>query len=330
MSGNFVTGGAGFIGGALVQALVKRGESVTVFDVKTPETPVDGVTYIEGSITDAAFLARAMKGASAVFHVAGDPRLWRPDPAGYQEVNTRGAVNVLAAAENAGAGRVVHTSSITVYVGRGSDPSREAGEEAAENMRPDDLFGDYARSKWMADQAALEAARSGLSVSIVAPTMPVGPGDAGLTPPSLMLLDFLRGGTPAYLEANMNLIDVRDLALGYISARDRGRAGARYLMGGHAVAMSEMLKLLAKASGRGMPRGRVPGVMAEAFAGLETWMSDRITRKPPKAPLAGVQIARAAPRLSNRAAAGDLGLACRPLAESLADAVEDFQRRRLI
>ena len=325
-----ITGGTGFIGSALTQALANRGDTVTVLDIAEPKALPPGVSYVAGSILDVAQLSRALEGHEAVIHIAGDPRLWRPDPEGFEALNARGTVNVLAAAQSVGVKRVVHTSSVTVYVGQPTTPEERETDAQAKALRLDDMLGPYSRSKWMADQAAFQAAADGLETVLVAPTLPVGPGDVNLTPPTAMMLDFLNGRTPAYLETNLNLVDVRDLAAGMVAARDKGQSGKRYLIGGHDVTLSELLHHLQEISGRKMPRATVPGWLAETVARADTALANTFRKKPPKAPLDGVQFARKAPCLSNQAAVQDLGLTCRPLVDSLTDAIADFRARGLV
>lgn len=325
---NIITGGSGFIGGAIAKELLQRGEEVVVFDLVEPVDLPDGFTFIKGSVLEVKEIEAATQGCDAVFHVAGDARIWK-NTAG-QDVNARGTVNALAAAQRAGVKHVVHTSSITVYVGESTTPDEVEATERAADLPFDAMLGAYSQSKWKADQAAFEAASSGLPVTLVAPSMPIGPGDVNLTPPGRMVLDYLTGKTPAYLETRLNIIDVRDLATGMVAARDKGRVGARYFIGGHNITLSKLLAALEQVSGRKMPKTRVSGWLAEAVAKVSTSVSDRFTKSPPKAPLEGVQFARRAPSLSNALAVQELGLSCRPLEETLQAAIEDFTARGLM
>ena len=187
-----------------------------------------------------------------------------------------------------------------------------------------DLPGPYCRSKFLAEQEALKAAARGLPVVIVNPTLPVGPGDRGLTPPTEMLLLFLNGETPAYLDCTLNFVDVRDVAIGHVLAADKGRIGERYILGGENLRISQLLELLHELTGLSMLRVQVPYGLALVFAAFSEFFADHITRRPPRAPLTGVRLVRRPMAFDSSKARTELGLPQTPLHTSLADAIQWF------
>ena len=329
---SLVTGGCGFIGRHLVQMLCARGERVRVFDLRPADrlASAEAVDYQQGDIADSVAVDRAMTGVERVYHLAANPNLWARDERDFARVNHLGTVNVLAAAERHRPERVVYTSTESILAGqrRGAASGRMIDESSA--VRVEDMPGSYCRSKFLAERAALEAAGRGLPVVVVNPTLPVGPGDGLLTPPSRMLLDFLNGRTPAYLETEINMIDVRDAALGHLLAADRGEVGRRYILGGENLSMSALLSVLEELSGRPMPKLRIPYWLALTYGAVDQFIADRVTRRAPRAPLAGVRLARHPMRFDNRRALAELGLNPRPVRRALADAIAWFSSEGLL
>jgi dihydroflavonol-4-reductase len=212
-----------------------------------------------GSITDPVAVARAMDGCERVFHLAANPNLWSPDSSGFDEVNHQGTRRMLEAAQKAGVQRFVYTSTESILKSyRAPRKSSRALIDETVVLTVDDMPGPYCRSKFLAEEAAREAAREGLPVVIVNPTMPIGPGDDLLTPPSRMILGFLNGETPAYLDCEFNLVDARDVATGQILAAERGRVGERYILGHVNLRLGALLAELQRMTGLAMPRTRVP------------------------------------------------------------------------
>ena len=325
-----VTGGCGFIGRHLTRLLAVRGYRVRVLDLQDwPEAPA-GVEVRIGSILDPVALASAMEDIELVFHLAANPNLWAPDPRTFHAVNYEGTCRVLDAAAAAGVSRIVYTSTESILKNiRARDGTDAALIDESVELGLDDVWGAYCRSKYLAENAARGAAKSGLPVVIVNPTMPVGPGDGLLTPPTRMLLGFLNGATPAYLDCEFNLVDARDVALGHLLAAERGRFGERYILGGENLALGHVLELLREMTGLPIARCQVPyrlayivGVISEGLA--------RLTKRPPMAPLTGVVLARSSMAFDSRKARRELGWACRPLRQSLQDAVIDLQSRGLL
>lgn len=325
-----VTGGCGFIGRHLTELLVQHGYSVRVVDLQDcPDAP-QGVDVWQGSILDRKLMADAVAGVDVVFHLAANPNLWAPDPRTFHEVNYEGTVRVLEASAKAAVPRIVYTSTESILKKVKAPNGSEAAliDESVE-LDLDDIWGAYCRSKFLAEGAARRAAKDGMPVVIVNPTMPVGPGDGLLTPPTRMLLGFLNGATPAYLDCEFNLVDARDVALGHLLAAQHGRIGERYILGGENLALGHMLDLLREMTGLPIARTRVPYSLAYLVSLISEGLS-RLTKRPPVAPLTGVVLARSSMAFDCRKAKRELGWVARPLRQSLMDAVLDLQRRGLL
>jgi dihydroflavonol-4-reductase len=325
-----VTGGCGFIGRHLTTLLAQRGYDVRVLDLQEwPDAPA-GVEVRKGSILDRATMARAVEGVQTVFHLAANPNLWAPDPRTFHEVNYEGTCRVLEASAKAGVERIVYTSTESIL----KNVHARNGESAAlidesVDLAIDDVWGAYCRSKYLAEREALGAAKTGLPVVIVNPTMPVGPGDGLITPPTRMLIGFLNGRTPAYLDCEFNLVDARDAANGHLLAAERGRIGERYILGGENLALGHVLDLLREMTGLPIARTRVPYALAYVAGWISEGLS-RLTKHPPIAPLTGVVLARSSMAFDSRKARRELGWHTRPLRQSLQDAVIDLQTRGLL
>jgi dihydroflavonol-4-reductase len=327
MRRSLVTGGGGFIGRHLVRQLVERGDSVRVLDIAEVSGLPDGVDVIRGSILDADAVARALKGIDRLYHLAANPNLWAPDARNFLETNLRGTETVLAAAARAQLERVVYTSTESILKNIHRPDSDPVDESVAWTV--EDMPGPYCRSKFLAEQAARRAADNGLPVVIVNPTMPIGPGDGSQTPPTRMLLGFLTGRMPTYLECQFNLADVRDVAAGHILAADRGAIGERYILGGTNIHMSELLAELEALTGRAMPRRRIPYPIALAFAVASETLA-HLTKRPPVAPLAGMRLAHTPMVFKSTKAVTILGMPQTPLKRSLADAIAWFHDQGLL
>lgn len=324
MTLNLVTGGAGFVGRHLVRALEDAGERVRSFDL------AGGVCDEEvvGSVTDPAAAARATEGVDAIFHLAGNAQLWARDPSVFDRVNRGGTEVMLEAAKKAGVRRFVHCSSLTTLVGK-KTPKRASASTEAERLEERDMLGAYPRSKLAAERAVERAAREGLDAVIALPTEPLGPGDEGLTPPTRMILDFVRGATPAYIDCTLNFVPVRSLALGLIAARDRGRRGERYLLGGENVRMGELLAAISRATGRAGPKTRLPIAVAYVAGFFDSFLIAPATGKAPRAPFTGVRLAARPVEFSSEKAARDLGWRATPFEPALVETVDWLTERGL-
>jgi dihydroflavonol-4-reductase len=325
-----VTGGCGFIGRHLTTLLAQRGYGVRVLDLQDwPGAPA-GVDIRKGSILDPVAIASAVEGVQLVFHLAANPNLWAPDPRTFHQVNYQGTCRVLEAAAKAGVERIVYTSteSILKNIHARNGEASALIDESVE-LAIGDVWGAYCRSKYLAEREALGAAKSGLPVVIVNPTMPVGPGDGLITPPTRMLIGFLNGATPAYLDCEFNLVDARDAANGHLLAAERGRIGERYILGGENLALGHVLDLLREMTGLPIARTRVPYALAYVAGWISEGLS-RLTKHPPIAPLTGVVLARSSMAFDSRKARRELGWHTRPLRQSLLDAVMDLNSRGLL
>lgn len=320
-----VTGGAGFVGGHLVKALLGRGFQVRVFDLK----PVDGVEIAIGSIEDPAAVRAAMRGAEFVFHLAGDAQLWARDPARFDRINHKGTRVALDAAAETGVRRFVHCSSLTTLVGRATPVGPSTADELTQ-IRPADALGPYPRSKALAEQAVLAAVGRDLDAVIAIPTEPLGPGDASLTPPSRMIVDLVNGRIPATIDCMLNFVSAGSLADGLIAAAERGRRGQRYILGGENVPMARLLAELEKQTGAAMPRMTLPYAVALAAGVIDTAIIARVTGKAPAAPLTGVRLAGRRVSFSSRKAEIELSWRSAPFERALAEALQWFRENGLI
>lgn len=320
MPTNLVTGGCGFIGWHLVARLRERGEHVRVLDVAQPCDLPPGVEFAHGSILDRRLLAQAMVGVQRVYHLAGIAHFWVRDRSQLDLVNARGTELVLRAAAEQRVARVVHCSTETVLL-----PKKAAGDAwlDEETLPPyADMPGPYTRSKHKAEQAALAAARRGLDVRIVNPTVPIGAFDRNMTPPAAMLAMFLARRSPAFLDCILNLVDVRDVAAGMILAAERGRAGERYILGGENRWLRDLLGAVERASGHRMPCRAIPGWLALGAASVNEWLADRVTGSAPMATREGVRLALRSAPFDCRKARRALGYEPRPIQSALDEALQ--------
>ena len=312
-----VTGGNGFIGKHLVSALVAQGQDVRVLDLQLPPCALPQVEYVRGSVLDRELVQKAMDGAEKVYHLAGLPGMWMPRKADFHSVNCDGTEIVVETARKRAVKRLLHcsTESILFRTVRSGDPS------ADDAMRPDDMPGPYTRSKMLAERIAMQAAASGYPVVVGCPTMPIGPHDHNVTPPTAMLRHFLDRRVQFYLNFIVNLVDVRDVAAGLILAMERGKFGHRYVLGGESVEMKQILRLMTQISGGRSQRIRVPGRAAETAGALLEFIADHVTRRPPSATAEGVRIALRARHLSIEKAQRELGYAPGPVEPILRETI---------
>lgn len=317
MSLALVTGGCGFIGRHLAEALLLQGGSVRVLDIAEPHDLPEAVEYHHGSILDAERLRLAMQNATQVFHIAGLSHFWTRRMADLDDINAGGTRMVLAAAAAAGVRRVVHCSTEVVLLSM----CRPRGTPADEDHLPPlaELAGPYTRSKHAAEQAALAAVRDGLDVVIANPTIPIGAGDHNLTPPAAMLARFLDGKAPLYLDCTLNLVDVRDLATGFLLAAERGRSGERYVLGGDNLTMRDLLDRVEQLSGRKMPHLPLPGPAALTIGAVSEWIATHVTGRAPPATHEGVQLALWSAPLESSKARNELGYRPGPVDTALAE-----------
>jgi dihydroflavonol-4-reductase len=319
-----VTGGAGFIGSHLVRLLIDRGERVRVLDrpgARVDHLPLDRIDVTFADVRNREAVRRAVRGCRVVYHLAANPQLWTRRRGHFHTVNYLGTVHVLTAALEAGAERVLHTSTESILT-----RARQTTAIAEDQDVPSgDVIGPYCRSKYRAERFAFHLARGGAPVVVVNPTLPVGPGDRGRSPPTQMMLDFCLGKRPAYLDAELNLIDVRDAAAGMVAAVERGRPGGRYLLGAENWSIRSVFGYLAKLTGLPEPRWRVPYPVALAAAYVSEWVADAVTGTIPAATVTGVKLTRRRMHFDPSRSLAELGLRPRPVADSIAEAVRWFR-----
>jgi len=313
-----VTGATGFVGWHVARTLVERGRKVrALVRPSNPLRELDAETVV-GDLRDRASLERAIAGCDVVYHVAADYRLWARDPQEIYRSNVDGTRHLLDAARAARVRRIVYTST----VGCVGVPTDGVGDETMP-VTLDDMAGPYKRSKYLAEEAVRQAALNGLPVVIVNPTAPVGDHDSKPTPTGKIILDFLNGAMPAYIETGLNLVDVRDVAEGHLLAEERGQAGERYILGCENLTLEEIFARLEKVSGRKAPTRKIPYALAYAAGVVSTgWAA--VTGRPPRAPLDGVRMARKKMFVSHAKAAAELGYSPGSVDGALERAVEWF------
>ena len=315
-----VTGASGFVGWHVARRLIERGHKVRALVRAASDIPELEVERVTGDLRDPASLARAVAGCGIVYHVAADYRLWSKNPDELYQSNAEGTRNMLAAAQSAGVERFVYTST----VGCIGVPREGIGDESR-TVTIDEMAGAYKRSKFMAEVHALEFARGGFPVVIVNPTAPMGDHDFKPTPTGQIVLDFLNGAMPAYIDTGLNVVNVRDVAEGHLLACERGRAGERYILGSENMTLGEILRELAAITGRKAPSVELPYFVAYT-AGVVTTAWARLTGTPPRAPLEAVRMAKKKMWVSHAKASRELGYAPGPARGALTDAVAWFTR----
>ena len=326
----FVTGASGFVGANLVHELNARGHSVKA--LLRPNADVRGLAgadyeRVPGDVSDRAALTAAMRGCDWCFHVAASYHLWLRDYAPMYAANVDGTRNVIEAATDAGCSRIIYTSTVGCIglpkeVNGVLTPTDETTPVAEAQMS-----NHYKISKWRAEVVARELAARGLPVVIVNPSAPIGPRDVKPTPTGKVIVDFLNGAMPAYLDTGLNWVHVRDVCAGHILAAERGRVGERYILG-HTDGnwtMKQAFDVLAEITGRPAPKFRVPYAVAWMAAQVDETIS-KFTGRAPKAPLGGVRMAKYKMFFNPAKAVCELSIPQTPPKQALADAVEWFRQ----
>ena len=323
-----VTGATGFVGAAVARALDAAGWQVRVLarsgsnrsNLQSPAWDV-----VEGDLADLKSLERALEGCTGLFHLAADYRLGARDPTQLYRTNVEGTRRILSAARTAGVPRIVYTSSVaTIGIPSDGSPGEERTPVAESHM-----IGHYKRSKFLAEEVARDAARTGMSVVIVNPSTPVGPGDIKPTPTGQLVLDAASGRMPAYVDTGLNIVHVDDVAAGHLLAFERGRAGERYILGGEDMTLQTILGQIARLVGRAPPRIRLPyaavlpvAYLAEGFAKI-SGRSGRVT-------LEGVRMSRKRMFFSSAKAVSELGYRWRPPLQAFEDALRWYREHGLL
>jgi dihydroflavonol-4-reductase len=320
---DLVTGGTGFIGAHVVRALLSRGRDVRcLVRPGSRRSNLEGlrVETVLGDVTDAASVRAAVRGCETVFHVAADYRLDARDPAALHSVNVAGAANVLQAAAEAGARRIVHTSSVGA-LGLSADGA-PANEETP--VDPGTLVGAYKRSKFEAERVARDLAGAGAPVVIVNPSTPVGELDVKPTPTGQVIVDFCNRRMPAYVETGLNVVDVKDVAEGHVLAAERGTPGRSYILGNRNMTLKEILDALARITGLASPEVRLPHWVPVTAARVDRFLA-RLAGRAPRISLEGARMSRYRMYFDSSRAVRELGLPQSPVEPALARAVEWFR-----
>ena len=321
-----VTGATGFVGSHVARLLAERGHEVRVLVRR--ESRLDNLAgtaceRVVGDLLDASSLQDACSGCDLVLHVAADYRLWAPDPSVLYRTNVDGSVAVVRAAMSAGARRIVYTSTVgALGIPKDGTPGTEATPVSLA-----DMVGHYKRSKFLAEEAVRRIAREERApVVIVNPSTPVGPADIKPTPTGRIVVDYLNGRMPAYVNTGLNLVDVRDVAAGHLLVAEHGVPGERYILGNRNLTLRDILVMLSEITGLPAPRVRIPYAVALAFGAVDTFVSGRLRGKEPRAPLEGVRMAAKRMYFSAERAVRELGLPQSPVDVALRDAVAWFRQ----
>ncbi|WP_460194799.1 hopanoid-associated sugar epimerase [Thermosynechococcus sp. FA-CM-4201] len=320
----FLTGASGFVGTHVAQVLAERGYRVRAL-VRQPQQAAHlkawGVELVQGDLRTNDLVA-PMQGCQVLFHVAAHYSLWRRDRPLLYAVNVEGTRRILAAAREAGIERTIYTSSVAAI---GVDPSGQPTTEAYQSP-PEKLISEYKRSKYWAEQVAHEAIRQGQDIVIVNPSTPIGAWDAKPTPTGEMILRFLRRQMPFYVNTGLNLIHVRDVAIGHLLALEKGKTGERYILGHQNLTLADILERLAAITGLPRPLGEIPVVIPLVVAWFDEVVLGALG-KPPAIPVDGVRMAQQKMFYDARKAVAELGLPQTPIDEALRDAVTWYRER---
>jgi dihydroflavonol-4-reductase len=315
-----VTGGAGFLGSHLVAQLLDAGQPVRVLErpgASAEHLPLDRIELVSADIRDEPAVQEAARDCEYVYHLAADANLWRRDRGEFDRINRLGTFHVMRAALDNGAKRILYTSTESILSSRNST----GGAVEKLRLKASDMLGPYCLSKFHAEEEVFRLVEEGAPIIVVSPTLPVGPGDRGQTPPTRMSVAFCKGELPAYLDCRFNLIDARDVATGMILAMEKGRTGIRYLLGAENLRLSDWLTILGEEAGQPVPRWKVPYALALCAAWFsETW-ADYVSGKMPLATITGVRLTRRNMFFDPSASLKELGLHPRPIREAARDAV---------
>ena len=285
-----VTGATGFVGGAVARALVRAGSDVRVLARSASDLQnLEGlkVEHIAGDLRDPASLRKALTGCRHLYHVAAHYALWAKDPSIFYDINVTGTRNLLEAAREIGIARTVYCSTIGAT---GLPPGGGLGTEDTP-VSLDQMAGHYKRSKYLAEQVVLNMAKEGLPVVIVNPSAPVGAGDVKPTPTGQIIVDFMKGRMPAYIETGLNIVDVDDVATGHLLAMQKGRQGERYILGCKNLLLREVFEILSRLTGVKSPSIKLPRLAILPLAYANQWLSN-LTGLAPRIPLEGVKMAK--------------------------------------
>ena len=321
----FVTGATGFLGSHVARVLAEQGAELRLLVRPTSDLRnLDGLNAdrVEGDLRDAASIEKALSGCDVVFHVAADYRLWVRDPDQMYRSNVEGTRSLLEAARKQGVRRVVYTSSVAT-MGFTMNRANVADEQSPVGI--EDMIGHYKRSKFMAEQVAVEVARSGVDVVVVNPTTPIGERDIKPTPTGRIVVDFLKRKFPAYVETGLNLVDATECARGHIQALEKGRSGERYILGGENLTLKQILDRLAAITGLKSPTVKLPYIFALAAGVVDEMVTGRLLGREPRATIDAVRMGRKRMFVSSAKAERELGWRTVPVDGALRRSVDWFR-----
>jgi dihydroflavonol-4-reductase len=326
----FVTGATGFLGGHVARVLAEQGAELRLLVRSTSDLRnIEGLKAdrVTGDLRSAASLEKAIAGCDTVFHVAADYRLWVRDPEQMYRSNVEGTRALLEAARKNSVRRVVYTSSVaTIGMGAASHGGGWAADEDAP-VSLGDMIGHYKRSKFMAEQIAIEAGQNGQHVVVVNPSTPVGEMDIKPTPSGRIIVDFLKRKFPAYVDTGLNLVDATECARGHVSALEKGKTGQRYILGGENLTLKQILDKLAAITGLPSPKVKVPYVMALATGVVDEVFTGWIRGREPRATIDAVRMGRKKMFVSSAKAERELGWETVPVDGALRRAVSWFRAK---
>ncbi|HEY1940009.1 MAG TPA: hopanoid-associated sugar epimerase [Candidatus Angelobacter sp.] len=320
----FITGATGFVGCHVARALAAQGADLRL--LVRPTSRLDNISdlraeTVTGDLRQPESLKKAMAGCEFVFHVAADYRLWVRDPEQMYRANVEGTRAIIHAAQESGVRRVIYTSSVAT-MGFTRD-GHIAQENSPVSIR--DMVGHYKRSKFMAEQIALEAGQKGANVVVVNPTTPIGECDIKPTPTGRIVVDFLKRKFPAYVDTGLNLADVKEVAKGHLLAMEKARLGERYILGGENLTLKQILDKLAGLTGLPSPTMRVPHTVAMGFAAFDQFFTGKLMGKEPRATIDAVKMGRKKMFASSAKAERELGYKASPVENALRRAIDWFQ-----
>ena len=318
----FITGATGFVGSHVANLAAEQGADLRLLSRPNSNRAnlPQAAEVVEGDLRNPQAFAPALQGCDAVIHVAADYRLWVPDPAEMYKANVEGTRELLRLAREAGVPRVVYTSSVATM---GFKRDGTVVDESTPVSQAD-MIGHYKRSKWQAEQVAIDAARGGQQVIVLNPTTPIGASDTKPTPTGRIVVDFLNRNFPAYVETGLNLVDVREIARMHIAALEVGTPGERYILGGENLTLKQILDRLGELTGLPSPRMKVPHAVAMAFAWFDETITGKLRGKEPRATVEAVRMGKKMMFANSARAERELGFQVLPVEEALHEACRWF------
>lgn len=318
----FLTGATGFVGAHVAQFATAMGAELRLLMRPTSNRThlPPSAELVTGDLRAPEAFAAALQGCDALIHVAADYRLWVPDPAEMYKANVEGTRRLLQLAREAGVRRVVYTSSVATMGFRKDGTVVDEATPVGEG----DMIGHYKRSKWMAEQVAIEAAWAGQHIILLNPTTPIGALDTKPTPTGRIVVDFLNRNFPAFVETGLNLVDVREVARMHLHALEHGRPGERYILGGENLTLKQILDRLAKLTGLPSPKVKVPHAVAMAFAYFDETVTGKLRGKEPRATVEAVRMGKKLMFASSAKAERELGFHVLPVDDALREACRWF------